>query len=348
MTHGNALQLDPSMPTMNDVARAAGVSVATVSRALAGSGAGVSPELRERVLAAVAELDYHPNHLPRNLRAKSSRTIGLVISDIDNPFFTAIVRGAEDVAHRRGYTMVLANTDEDAEREELVLQTMAAERAAGVVVASTGLHSKGVKRLISTGIPVVALDRRIAGAHVDTVVVDNETAAYEAVRHLASLGHRRVAMVGGPGKVSAIREREAGYERAVRDHGLARGLLRHADLREPGGRDATRALFAETERPTAIFSVNNMTTIGVLHALRDLGLRAPDDVSVIGFDDIPTGDLLDPPLSVVRQPTYQLGARAAELLLRRVAEPDAPVQEVVLAASLVVRPSTGPVPTPND
>lgn len=336
------------MTTMNDVAQAAGVSVATVSRALSSAGVGVSPALRDRVMTAVTELDYHPNHLPRNLRARSSRTIGLVISDIDNPFFTAIARGAEDVAHRRGFTMVLANTDEDAAREELVLQTMAAERAAGVVVASTGLHSTGVKRLISTGIPIVALDRRIAGANVDTVVVDNETAAYEAVHHLASLGHRRVAMVGGPTKVSAIREREAGYERAVRDHGLEPGLLRHADLREPGGRRATRALFAEPTRPTAVFAVNNLTTIGVLHALRELGLRAPGDVSVIGFDDIPTADLLDPPLSVVRQPTYQLGARAAELLLRRVEEPAAPVQEVVLAASLVLRPSTGPVPDQSD
>jgi LacI family transcriptional regulator len=336
------------MATMSDVARTAGVSVATVSRVLSNDGEGVSPQLRERVVAAVAELDYQPNHLPRNLRARTSRTIGLVISDIDNPFFTAIVRGAEDVAHRRGYTMVLANTDEDAEREAVALQTMAAERAAGVVVASTGQHSEGVRRLISTGIPVVALDRKIAGAHVDTVVVDNETASYEAVSHLASLGHQRVAMVGGPGKVSAIREREAGYERAVRDHGLERGLLRRGDLREAGGRRTTLELLYESPRPTAIFSVNNMSTIGVLHAMRDLCLRAPDDLSVIGFDDILTGDLLDPPLSVVRQPTYQLGSRAADLLLRRVEEPDAPVQEVVLAASLVLRPSTGPVPKPND
>jgi LacI family transcriptional regulator len=336
------------MATMSDVARTAGVSVATVSRVLSNAGAGVSPELRERVAAAVTELDYHPNHLPRNMRARTSRTIGLVISDIDNPFFTAIARGAEDVAQRRGYTMVLSNTDEDAEREEIALQTMAAERAAGVIVSSTGQHSDGVRRLISTGIPVVALDRRIVGAHVDTVVVDNETAAYEAVSHLASLGHRRVAMVGGPGKVSAIVEREAGYDRAVRDHGLEPGLLRHGDLREAGGRRTTLELLGEHPRPTAIFSVNNMSTIGVLHALRERGLRAPDDVSVIGFDDIPTGDLLDPPLSVVRQPTYQLGARAAELLLRRVAERGAPVQEVVLAASLVLRPSTGPPPNPND
>jgi LacI family transcriptional regulator, galactose operon repressor len=336
------------MATMSDVARTAGVSVATVSRVLSNGGAGVSPALRERVSAAVAELDYHPNHLPRNLRARSSRTIGLVISDIDNPFFTAIARGAEDVAHRRGYTMVLSNTDEDAGREEIALQTMAAERAAGVIVASTGQHSDGVRRLISTGIPVVALDRRIIGAHVDTVVVDNETAAYEAVSHLASLGHRRVAMVGGPGKVSPILEREAGYDRAVRDHGLETGLLRHGDLREAAGRRTTLELLYESPRPTAIFSVNNMSTIGVLHALRDLRLRAPEDVSVIGFDDIPTGDLLDPPISVVRQPTYQLGARAADLLLRRVAEPGAPVQEVVLAASLVLRPSTGPQPNRND
>jgi LacI family transcriptional regulator len=334
------------MPTMTDVANKAGVSVATVSRALKGDGSAVSPETRERVLRAVAELDYHPNHLPRNLRARSSRIFGLVISDIGNPFFTAIARGCEDVAQREGYNLVLSNTDEDEQRELASLQTMAAERAAGVVLASTGRENAGVRRLISTGIPVVALDRRIEGVHVDTVVVDNETAAYEAVRHLIRLGHERIAMVGGPEEASPIRERQAGYERALREHRLrhSHGLVRYGDLRERGGHRATLELLASDDPPTAIFSVNNLTTLGVLTAIRELGRRAPDDVSVLGFDDVPTGELLDPPLTVVRQPTYQLGARATELLLRRVREPEAPVQEVVLAASLVIRPSTGPPP----
>ena len=304
----------------------------------------MSPETRARVLEAVAELDYHPNHLPRNLRSRSSRIVGLVISDITNPFFTAIARGAEDAAKRRGYNLVLANTDEDAESEAASLQTMAAERAAGVIVASTGQTNEGVRRLTSTGIPVVALDRRIEGVQVDTVTVDNETAAYEAVRHLIDLGHERIAMVGGPEKVSAIRERQEGYRRALREHRLekAASLLRHGDLRESGGYRTTLGLLDEPEPPTAIFAANNLTALGVLRALRERGRRLPDDVSLVGFDDLPTAELLDPPLTVVSQPTYQLGARAAELLLRRVEHPDAPVQQVVLTARLVVRGSTGP------
>lgn len=332
------------MATMKDVARLAGVSTATVSRALSGVGLGVNPETRERVLDAVRELDYHPNHLPRNLRFRSSRIVGLVISDIGNPFFTAIVRGVQDVALARGYNLVLSNTDEDASKEQASLATMTAERAAGVVLASTGEAEEGVRRLIVTGIPVVALDRRVPGLDLDTVVVDNETAAYEAVNHLIELGHERIAMVGGPEKVSAIRDRRRGYERALREHRISSEteLFRQGDLREGGGYRTTLELLETSEPPTAIFSVNNLTTLGVLRALRERGRRIARDVSVVGFDDVPTGELLEPPLTVVTQPTYQLGARAVELLLRRLDDPEAPPREIVLAATLVVRGSTGP------
>ncbi len=334
------------MQTMSDVARRAGVSTATVSRALSGRGTGVSVETRERVLQAVAELDYHPNHLPRNLRLRSSRIFGLVISDIGNPFFTAVARGCEDAAQKHGYNLVLSNTDEDAEREAASLQTMAAERAAGVVVASTGQTNEGVQRLISTGIPVVALDRKIEGLDVDSVTVDNESAAYEAVRHLIALGHERIAMISGPETASPIRERQAGYERALREHRLdvPPALLRRGDLRESGGYRMTLDVLDGSDAPTAVFSVNNLTTIGALAALRERGLRLPTDISLVGFDDIPTGAVLEPPLTVVAQPTYQLGARAVELLIRRIEETDSPIREVVLTATLVIRGSTGPVP----
>ena len=335
------------MPTMKDVAALAGVSTATVSRALAVGGApGVSPETRERVLEAVAELGYHPNHLPRNLRRRSSRIFGLVISDIGNPFFTAIARGCEDTAHRHGYRLVLSNTDEDPEREASSLEVMAAERAAGVMLASTDQATDPLRRLVAIGIPIVALDRRVHGLHVDTVTVDNETASYEAVRHLIELGHERIAMIGGPDTVSSVRERADGYLRALRTHRLELGeeLLRRGDLRESGGYRTTLELLALREPPTAIFSANNLTTIGVLKALRERGVRIPSELSLIGFDDVPTGELVDPPLSVVVQPTYQLGARATELLLRRMEHPEAPVRELVLDAKLALRGSTGPPP----
>ncbi len=334
------------MATMKDVAAHAGVSTATVSRALAVRGSSVSIETRERVLQAVKELDYHPNHLPRNLRRRSSRIFGLVISDIGNPFFTAIARGCEDIAHEHGYRLVLSNTDEDAEREASSLEVMAAERVAGVILASTDQATAPIRRLVAIGIPVVALDRRIHGLHVDTVKVDNETASYEAVRHLIELGHERIAMVGGPDTVSSVRERADGYRRALRSHRLEIGdhLLRRGDLRESGGYRTTLELLSLAEPPTAIFSANNLTTIGVLRALRERGIRVPSDLSLIGFDDVPAGELVDPPLTVVVQPTYQLGARAAELLLRRVENAEAPVQEVVLSANLTIRASTAAPP----
>jgi len=333
---------------MSDVAHLAGVSTATVSRALSGRGATVTPETRERVLRAATDLDYHVNHLPRNLRLRSSRIIGLVISDIENPYFTAVARSCEDVAQRQGYHLVLSNTDEDAGREVASLLTMTAERVAGVILASTGQSNEGVRRLLATGIPVVALDRRIEGVDVDAVTVDNEASAYQAVSHLIGLGHRRIAIIGGPRTASPISERQSGYEAALRDHGIPvdQRLVRQADLREHGGHRETLHVLDLEDPPTAVFSVNNLTTIGVVRALRDCNLHFPAQLSVIGFDDSPVAALLDPPLTVVDQPTRQLGARAAELLLRRVERPDAPVQEVILPARLVVRGSTGPPPDP--
>lgn len=334
------------MATMKDVALRAGVSTATVSRTLAAAGPGVSHATRERVLEAVRELGYHPNHLPRNLRQRSSRIFGLVISDIGNPFFTAIARGCEDTAHKHGYRLVLSNTDEDAAREASSLELMAAERAAGVVLASTDLATDPVRRLLTIGIPVVALDRRIHGLDVDTVTVANEMAAYEAVRHLIELGHERIAMIGGPDSVSSVRERIDGCRRALRSEHLDLGddLLRRGNLRETGGYRMALELLSLPQPPTAIFSANNLTTIGILRAFRERGVAIPTDVSVIGFDDLPTGELVDPPLTVCVQPTYELGARAAELLLRRVENPGAPVQEVVLPATLVIRRSTAAPP----
>jgi LacI family transcriptional regulator len=331
------------MATMKDVAHRAGVSTATVSRALSGVADAVRPATRERVLQAVAELAYHPNHLPRNMRQRSSRTLGLVITDIANPFFTAIVRGCEDVAQSQGYSFLLANTDEDAAKEEQTLRTMASERVAGVILASADEASEPIRRLLGSRIPVVALDRRIDGVAVDTVTSDNDSGAYDATKHLLDLGHERIGLVAGPETISSMRERTAGYTRALRSHGITETLVSAGDLRERSGYTATLQLLDLPEPPTAIFSANNLMTIGVLAALRERGLSVPDEISLIGFDDLPTAELLQPPLTVVAQPTYQLGARAAELLLQRVRNPDAPVQEIVLAPQLVLRASTGPL-----
>ncbi len=340
------------MPTMADVAALAGVSVATVSRALSGDGRLVSAPVQARVQAAAEELGYHPNHLARNMRSGTSRIFGLVISDIGNPFFTAVARGAEDIAQRHGYSLVLSNTDENPEREAATLDVMAAERAAGIIIATTNENGDALRRSVAMGTAIVALDRRIQGIPTDSVIVDNEGAAHEAVTHLVRLGHRRIAIVGGPHDAHTARERLRGYERAHTEARLAidPALVTEGTFREMDGFRLTRGLLALPDPPTAIFSVNNLTTIGVLRALRDAEWSVPDRMSLVGFDDFPTAELLAPPLTVVRQPTYRMGAQAVELLIRRIQEPTAPVQEVLLVGSLVIRGSTGPYlpvePTP--
>jgi LacI family transcriptional regulator len=330
---------------MADVAARAGVSVATVSRALSGDPKRVSAPVLQRIIDAAEELDYIPNNLARNMRAGSSRILGLVISDIGNPFFTAVVRGVEDVAQRHGYSLVLSNTDEDPDREAASLGVMAAERAAGLIIATTNENGTALRRFADMGMAIVAIDRHIADLPTDSVVVDNESASHEAVTHLVRLGHRRVAIVGGPSDADTARERRRGYERALAEARIAMEpeLVRAGDFRETAGLTVTRELLDLREPPTAIFAVNNLTTIGVLGALRERGVEVPTEMSVVGFDDIPTAELMQPPLTVVQQPTYRMGARAADLLIRRLREPDAAVKEVVLAARLVVRGSTAHV-----
>lgn len=330
------------MATIEDVARRAGVSTATVSRALSGGPAHVRETTRQRILEAVDALGYHPSALPSYLRAKSSRSLGLVITDIGNPFFPAVARGVEDVARGAGFGLVLTNTDEDADLERDALLTLVGERVGGVILASTGRTNQGLDRMIAAGIPIVALDRRIEGLDVDSVTVDNVDAAARATGHLLDLGHRRIAFVGGPDYVSTARDRLTGYRLAFDRRGLHPDddLVRIGNLRDSGGFEQTIALLSTAARPTAVFSVNGQTTVGVLRAAKACGLRLPTDISLVGFDDLPTGELLDPPLSAVVQPSYRLGQIAAELLLARRDDPSRPVVHTVLGAELVIRGST--------
>lgn len=329
------------MATVLDIARVAGVSTATVSRALTGDGAGVRPETRLRVREAAKSLGYQPNRLPLNLKNRSVQTIGFIVNDIGNPFYTATARGCEDVIRGAGYSLILASTDGDQAREVALLAEMEAERLAGIIITPSGEPSPQLRRMVERGTPIVSLDPEL-GIRLDVVGVDNESAAHEAVHHLTGLGHRRIGVVAGPDTIGAARDRLSGYRRALREAGIEPepALITRGDLREEGGSRGAMELFDLDRPPTALFSINNLTTIGILRVARQRGIRMPDELSLVGFDDIPTGDLLDPPLTVIVQPTYQLGAKAAELLLRRIAEPDAPVTEVVLHASLVIRGST--------
>lgn len=330
------------MTSIKDVAARAGVSVATVSRVL-NNNPRVKPRLRERVLQAVAELDYHPSGIARSMRSQSGRVIGLIISDIQNPFFTALVRAVEDVAYANQYTVLLCNSDEDPQKERLYVDILFQERVAGVIIVPTGKDCCDL--LVQRRIPVVMADRKVPDINIDSVTLDNTAGAYTATAHLISLGHTRIGLVSAPPHASVGLERRQGYERALREHGLPvdESLIRMGNFKESGGYQAAKELLAIKPRPTAIFSVNNLMTIGTLQAIHEQGLRIPKDISVVGFDDMPWLPLLTPPLTVVSQPVYEIGRVAAEILFRRIyLGPEEPVQEIILQPEFIVRGSTAP------
>jgi DNA-binding LacI/PurR family transcriptional regulator len=327
-------------PTNKDVASRAGVSIATVSRVV-NSLPNVRPKLRRKVLRAVQDLNYQPSRAAQRLRAKRSRVIGLVISDIQNPFFTTVVRGIEDAAYERGYSLVLCDSDENPEKERLYVDVMRAEGVAGVILASTSEASQHIRNLLAHNIPVVAIDRRIKDRRVDSVLVANAKGAFMAVQHLLDLGHRRIGMVSMR-SIPTGRERQVGYLRAFRECGVraSRRLIRMGAPKPEGGYGLARELLRLEPRPTALFVDNNMMMLGALQAIRESGLSVPEELSVVGFDDMPWATLLNPPLTVVAQPTQELGRKAVEHLLERLDGPDRPVSHVQLMPKLIVREST--------
>ncbi len=323
-------------PTSHDVAKQAGVSVATVSRVLNGS-AHVTESARRNVLRVVKELNYQPNRVAQRLRAGRSHVIGLIISDIQNPFFTSVVRGIEDVAYQHSYSLVLCNSDEDIQKEQLYIDVLSSERVAGVIIMPTGIDCCAPLRM-----PVVMMDRVVTGLATDTVDVDNVAGAYAATQHLIQLGHTRIGLVGAPPNISVGIERQRGYVNALGDHGIRTGdaLIRTGNFKENGGYQATHALLDLEPRPTALFVANNLMTLGALNAIHERGLKIPDDISIVSFDDMPWAHLLQPPLTAIVQPTYELGQRAAELLLGRLKDRTKPVAHEQLPTRLIVRGST--------
>ncbi|MGH3797577.1 MAG: LacI family DNA-binding transcriptional regulator [Pseudonocardiaceae bacterium] len=323
------------MPTIHDVAARAAVSTATVSRALNGKSS-VDPVLVARVVAAAKELDYRPHGVARNLRRKATTVWALIISDIENPFFTAVARGVEDVAQAAGHSVVLCNSDEDLAKEARYLRVAVAERVAGVVLSPTAAATD-IAPLAEHGIPVVAIDRPLPG--IDAVLVGSRTGAQVATAHLFEAGYRRVACLTGPRRVSTAEDRVAGYRDALRAAGRpATGVVRHADFKVDGGRRAAESLLAGARRPDALFVANSLMAIGALQAMATRGLRAGRDVGVVAFDDAPWTQIVDPPVSVVAQPAHAIGEAAGRLLADRATAP----RRITLDAELIIRGSSKP------
>jgi LacI family transcriptional regulator len=308
------------MATILEVAKQASVSIATVSNVIRGTKR-VSPELEERVRAAMEELDYSPNAIARGLKARQTHLLGLVLPDITNPFFPGIIRGAEDTAFDRGYFLVTANTDEQVGRERRMLGALRSYRADGILLASApGTDIEYIRRTIASGVAMVVLDRPVAGVKADAVLLDNVRGARECVRHLLQLGHRRIAIVTGPLALQNARERLQGYEEAIREFDIAMdpSLVLQGDYRMESGERTMKDLLKRRTGATAVFVCNGVMTIGVLKAAEEAGVQCPRDISIATFDDLSLDHSSHPHLTVVVQPSYDMGSRAATLLLDRI------------------------------
>lgn len=330
---------------MTDVARLARTSVATVSAIVNGS-ARVSPELAARVREAIAAVGYRPDGIARSLKKGSTQTIGLLVTDITNPFFTAVVHSVEDAAQARGYSVFLCNSDENFAEERTYLDLLLTRRVDGLILVPTGKAADYAGFAGGLRAPVVFIDRAIPGVAVDSVTVDNLRASQAAVEYLLRLGHRRIGIVTGLPHLSTSAERLKGYRRALRKAGIAVDpeLVRQGDFRQEGAFGAAQSLLALRQRPTAIFASNNLMAIGTMLAVRAAGLSCPEDVSLACFDDFEWAGVFHPRLTVLRQPTAEIGQKAIALLLARLGgdKNGAAPHHVALRAELVVRDSCAP------
>jgi LacI family repressor for deo operon, udp, cdd, tsx, nupC, and nupG len=336
-----------SAPRMRDVARLAGVSLTTVSRSFSAPGQ-VSPDARERIEAAIRQLDYTVNINAQNLRRRSSGVVLVLLPDIGNPFFPALLKGIEETASGTGRAMLVGETGADPARAVAYARYLDSRRADGMILLDgrppSGLVERG-RATAASPHPVVVVSERIPGAGLPTVGIDNVRAARDAIDLLASSGHRRIAHIGGPpGNVLTL-ERRRGYEEGLAAHGLGAGggLVADGDFSIESGRLAARRLLAADPRPTAIFAGNDEMAVGAIAELKASGLRVPEDVSVVGFDDIEFAAAYDPPITTIRQPRRDMGRAAMSLLADLLEQRRPGGGEVVLGHELVLRASAGPV-----
>lgn len=326
------------MATIKEVAARAGVSAATVSRVLAGAP-GVGTEARDRVRQVAADLDYRPNRLASNLRRQTTETLGVVVSDIENPHFTQMVRAVEAAAFDRGFRVLLCNTDETAEKQRAYLEILAAERVLGVILVPADPAGAEVGQLLERGIPIVAFDRMVADGRADAVVIDNVEGARRATQLLLDAGHERIGFVGGRAEIQTGAERAAGYAAAMTAAGLPLRAT-GGDFRLREGRRATEQLLAR-ERPSALVVANNLMTIGTLQAIRARQLRIPEDIALVAIDDPFWNELIDPPLTAFAQPTRRMAEGAVRLLFDRVAGTTQRARCLVFDFELRIRASCG-------
>jgi len=334
------------LATVRDVAKIAGVAPITVSRVVNNTGY-ISDKTRARVNAAIQELGYVPNTLARSLRSRQTNILALVLTDITNPYWTTVARGVEDAASDAGFNLILCNTDESGSEEDKYLRLLLEKHVDGMLFVPARGSVEPVHVIQKQNVPVVVLDRRLPKLVADVVRSDSQGGAYELIRLLLSLGHRRISILSGPIGVSTADDRVAGYLKAMQDAGMSRDNIRilNGQYSVAGGYDMARDLLAQIPRPTALFAANNFIAIGAFKALQEIGLRVPDDIAMVGFDDLPSYLMVDPFFTVAAQRPYEMGHKATEMLLARITHqaPEA-YQEIILPVDILIRKSSGSGP----
>lgn len=327
------------MATIKHVAARAGVSFTTVSHVVNGTRP-VSDQVRSKVEAAIAELGYVPSGVARSLRVRATGTLGLLLPNASNPYFAELARGIEDHAERNGYSVILCNSDDDIDKQLRYLRVLLERRIDGLIVATVASDAAFAEALANLHVPLVLVDRSLDGVDADQLRVDHEQGAYLATRHLLELGHRRIVCIGGPASTQVAQLRAAGYQRALAEAGIEAKAVVDCPFTSPAGHAAAQTLLSAELRPTAIFAGNDMIALGVLRAAAERGLQVPQQLSVVGFDDIEVSRYLHPALTTVGQCIGQLGEQVAARLLERIRTPGLAVSQQLIEPILVLRESS--------
>jgi LacI family transcriptional regulator len=326
---------------MRDVAEQAGVSVTTVSHVINNSRP-VNPETRSRVEQAMQVLGYHPNVVARSLRRGKTNTIGVILPDNTNPYFAEVVRGIEDSSFSKGYSVMLCNSDNDLDKEHLYTNVLIEKQVDGIIFVAAGLSEENINNLRIRGVPSVLVDRQVPGVKLDSVFADNQAGGFVATNHLIGLHHTSIACITGPEGVRSSSERIAGYQQALEAAGIPVNpdWVVEGDFQYQSGFSAAQQLLNGGETPSAFFACNDLMAIGVYRYAHEHQLRIPEDISIIGFDDIRLAEFTNPPLTTIRQSKAEMGSQAAELLLARIANGNLAIRQEVVSVQLVERAST--------
>lgn len=328
------------MPTILDVAKKAGVSRSTVSRVLTNSNR-VDPETKQKVLAVMKELNYQPSQVARNLRRQETKLIAVLIPGISNPFFGSLVQGMEEVAIKKGYNVILCNMGEDPVRQMEYLQMLERKQVDGVILTALRNPLDEVKAYLQYG-PIVLASEYVEDDSLPAVVIDNIKAAERVTEHLIMKGHKRIGFINGPEHIILCRDRQEGYIQTLEKYEISAShdLIMSSDFTIKGGFECAKQLLELEEKPSAIFAANDDMAVGVIQAVQERGLRVPQDVSVVGFDNVQISRVVQPNLTTIDQPIFQIGIKSMELLMSCLEGNVLEDKRTVLEANLCIREST--------